>query len=38
MGWYIKNTKDASKIRTMINQVTTREELVDIITEYFNII
>ena len=36
IGWYIKNTKDASKMRTKVNQITDKNELVKILTEYFN--
>ena len=36
ISWYIKNTKDASKIRERVNQITDRKELVETLTEYFN--
>lgn len=36
MGWYIKNSKDASKVRGFINQITSKQELVVALTEYFN--
>ena len=35
LGWYIKNTKDASSARALINQTTSKEELVNILAEYF---
>ena len=36
ISWYIKNTKDASKVRDYINQITDKDELVKTLTEYFN--
>lgn len=36
ISWYIKNTKDASKIREHINQITDKDELIKTLTEYFN--
>ena len=36
IGWYIKNTKDASKIREKVNTITDKNELVEALTEYFN--
>ena len=38
ISWYIKNTKDASKIRDKINQITDKIELINTLTEYFNAI
>ena len=38
ISWYIKNTKDASKIRDKINQITDKKELINTLTEYFNAI
>ena len=38
ISWYIKNTKDASKMRDKVNQITDKDELVKILTEYFNLI
>ncbi|MBP3502393.1 MAG: tRNA dihydrouridine synthase DusB [Clostridia bacterium] len=38
ISWYIKNTKDASKMRDKVNQITDKEDLVKILTEYFNMI
>ena len=35
LGWYIKNTKDASKIRELINKITEKDELINTLTEYF---
>ena len=35
ISWYIKNTKDASKIRDKINQIADRKELETTLTEYF---
>ena len=34
--WYIKNLKDATKVREKINQITSKAELEDCLTEYFN--
>lgn len=36
ISWYIKNLKDATKIREKINQITSRKELEDCLIEYFN--
>ena len=36
ISWYIKNTKDASKVRDHINQITDKDELIKTLTEYFN--
>ena len=36
ISWYIKNTKDASKVRDYINQITDKDELIKALTEYFN--
>lgn len=38
IGWYIKNTKDASKARERINQITDKDDLVKTLTEYFETI
>ena len=38
IGWYIKNTKDASKMRERVNQITDKDELVKTLIEYFNMI
>lgn len=38
ISWYIKNTKDASKVRDSINQITEKQELINTLTEYFNLI
>lgn len=35
MSWYIKNQKDATKMRIRINTIETRQELEDSIIEYF---
>lgn len=35
LGWYIKHTKDASRIRTEINSTTKLEDLIKILDEYF---
>lgn len=35
LGWYIKHTKDASRIRTEINSTTNLEDLIKILDEYF---
>lgn len=34
--WYIKNLKDATKVREKINKIVSKAELEDCITEYFN--
>ena len=36
IGWYIKNTKNASKIREYVNTIENREELEKVLKEYFN--
>ncbi len=36
ISWYIKNSKDASKVRDYINKITDKNELVKTLTEYFN--
>lgn len=36
ISWYIKSSKDASKVRDYINQITDKDELVKTLTEYFN--
>lgn len=38
IGWYIKNTKDASKIRERVNQIVDKNELIKTLTEYFETI
>ena len=38
ISWYIKSSKDASKVRDYINQITDKDELVKTLTEYFNLI
>ena len=38
LGWYIKNTKEASKVRELINRTTEKDELVKILVEYFSLI
>lgn len=38
ISWYIKNTKDASKVREKINQIIDKDELVKTLTEYFKTI
>lgn len=34
--WYIKNLKDATKLRERINQITKKEELIECLVEYFS--
>lgn len=34
--WYIKNMKDSSKLREMVNRIENLEELVTCLEEYFN--
>ena len=36
ISWYIRNSKDASKVRDYINQITDKDELIKTLTEYFN--
>ena len=35
LAYYIRNTKDASKLREKINKIDNKKELVDCLTEYF---
>lgn len=35
ISWYIKNCKDATKIREKINTIEEKQELIDCLTEYF---
>ena len=37
LACYIRNMENASKIRMQINKIETRKELIDCLTEYFNI-
>lgn len=34
--WYIKNLKDSSKVRQIINKLESKEEVIDCLTEYFD--
>lgn len=36
VSWYLKNLKDSSKMRERVNQITTRNEMVQTLTEYFS--
>ena len=36
ISWYIKNLKEATKIREKINQITSQKELENCLIEYFN--
>lgn len=38
ISWYIKGSKDASKVRDYINQITDKNELIKTLTEYFKLI
>ena len=38
ISWYIKNSKDASKIRELVNQITDKDVLIKTLTEYFSLI
>lgn len=38
ISWYIKNLKDSSRMRDKVNQIETEKELLDTLTEYFNLI
>ena len=35
IGWCIKNTKDASKVREYVNQITDKDVLIETLSEYF---
>lgn len=35
LAYYVKNTKNASKIREKINRITRQDELIDCLSEYF---
>lgn len=37
IGWYSKSLKNASSFRDKINKTTTKEEMIDCLTEYFQI-
>lgn len=34
--WYIKNLKDSSKLRQEVNKIEKKEQLVQVLEEYFN--
>lgn len=38
LSWYIKNLKDASRIREKINILKTKQEVIDCLEEYFKLI
>ena len=38
LSWYVKGLEDSSKMREQINKIETKNEMVQAITEYFNII
>lgn len=38
LSWYIKNLKDASKVREKINTLKTKQEVIDCLEEYFKLI
>lgn len=38
LSWYIKNLKEASKIREKINTLKTKKEVIDCLVEYFKLI
>ncbi len=38
LSWYIKNLKDASRIRERINTLKTKQEVIDCLEEYFKLI
>lgn len=38
IAWYIKNMKDASKVREKVNTLTTKEEVERLLIEYFKLI
>ena len=35
LAYYVKNTKDASKIRVRINEIDNKKELIECLNEYF---
>ena len=35
IAWYVKNLKEASRIREKVNKITKKEELINVLTEYF---
>ena len=35
LAYYIKNMKDASRVREKINTIDTKQELIDCLNEYF---
>jgi tRNA-dihydrouridine synthase len=36
ISWYIKNCKDASRFRDVVNRIDNRQELEEVLKEYFN--
>ena len=36
LSFYVKNGKDASKVRDRINRTSSKDELIDCLIEYFN--
>ena len=34
--WYLKNLKDSSKVRQIVNQLESKEEVLDVLKDYFN--
>lgn len=35
IGWYLKNQKNASRVREKINQIEGKQKVIDCLTEYF---
>ena len=36
IAWYTKGLENASELRNNVNQITNKEELIEVLTEYFN--
>ncbi len=36
--WYLKNLKDSSKVRQVVNQLESQEEVIEVLEEYFKIL
>ena len=36
--WYLKNLKDSSKVRQIINQLESKEEVIETLEDYFNLL
>ena len=38
LAWYLKNLKNAAKIRDKMNQLETKKDVIDCLSEYFETI